>query len=441
MPEHKYGPRRPMAESTEELLKDQAPPGKVTDYSTDHILKRIKALNPGLPKSEMMWSPDQREGVALTLLPTQYLSQGKEYKPGDMLTTHPSLENAMIRMNILTRLKNDKLVKPRTGTYFNDVMKPVYGDKAETELGKALQYAKDHNTTYSMQYAKTPYVDLDSDVLNYPVQTYGDSVYSLQYSPTKATVVGGRFLNKTPDTLPSSDELYNTAMSVGSEPYAGKMIERLGLNGMMPLRPGLGPMPSSKQELDWHEKSHAATLGPLYARYGAAYPEENPLVNAMTEAGAPPLSDRILKVYPEQDPTETVPPLAALQHWWYKQTGHRFETSDELQNVLKKMDALPAEQYKALYDGMPFDAKRFMNYRDYIRARQSIPRASDSLPGSPDVWENQYPTDRLRYLRMNLKDRLEHKKYSDPLKAFDKWMSNQIPAVTYNNRNTGYRQV
>lgn len=82
-------------------------------------------------------------------------------------------------------------------------------------------------------------------------------------------------------------------------------------------------------------------------------------------------SERV--VYPEQDPREFAPPLAAMTRLEYQKTGKRIDTPEKFDKKIAAYDAMSSEEKLAFKKELPTQISRFYNYLDTV----SDPKAKD----------------------------------------------------------------
>jgi hypothetical protein len=77
--------------------------------------------------------------------------------------------------------------------------------------------------------------------------------------------------------------------------------------------------------------------------------------------------------YPEYNPREFAPPLAAMTRAVYLQTGERIDTPEKFDKIIADYDAMSPEEKSAFKKNISSEVSRFYNYLDVV----SDPKAKD----------------------------------------------------------------
>jgi len=124
-----------------------------------------------------------------------------------------------------------------------------------------------------------------------------------------------------------------------------------------------------------HELTHSMTRSefPLFDKLGKEEPRKS-LVKA-------PEISRQETTYPELNPREFAPPLAALTRLEYQKTGERIDTPEKFDKKIAEYDAMSSKEKLAFRKKLPVEVSRFYGYLDTV----SDPKAEDiSLYGPED---------------------------------------------------------
>ena len=124
-----------------------------------------------------------------------------------------------------------------------------------------------------------------------------------------------------------------------------------------------------------HELTHSITRSefPFFDKLGKEEPRKS-LVKA------PDLSSQDT-TYPELNPHEFAPPLAALTRLEYQKTGERIDTPEKFDKKIAEYDAMSSKEKLAFRKKLPVEVSRFYGYLDTV----SDPKAEDiSLYGPED---------------------------------------------------------
>ena len=98
-------------------------------------------------------------------------------------------------------------------------------------------------------------------------------------------------------------------------------------------------------------------------------------------------------IYPEYNPREFAPPLAAMTRLEYQQTGNRIDTPEKFDKKIAEYDAMSSEEKLAFRKKLPVEVSRFYGYLDAV----SDPKAKDIYLQGPE--NDELPL--ARYARTN----------------------------------------
>lgn len=142
---------------------------------------------------------------------------------------------------------------------------------------------------------------------------------------------------------------------------------------------GLGLEPET---IEYDSKINALLKGDILTPEGAVGHE---LSHALTRSEFP-FYDKLGKskerhiTYPELDPAEFAPPLAALTRLEYQKTGERIDTPEKFDKKIAEYDAMSSEEKIAFRKKLPTEVSRFYGYLDAV----SDPKAEDIYLQGPE---------------------------------------------------------
>lgn len=141
----------------------------------------------------------------------------------------------------------------------------------------------------------------------------------------------------------------------------------------------LGGEVKSPVEILGHELTHSMTRSesPLNKKLGAAKPRKEDVDYVPIQGDGRKLTNAQLNnervIYPEYNPREFAPPLAAITRATYLSTGERVDTPEKFDKVIAEYDAMSSKEKLAFKKEVPTEVARFYNYLDTV----SDPEAKD----------------------------------------------------------------
>jgi len=181
---------------------------------------------------------------------------------------------------------------------------------------------------------------------------------------------GGRY-------YPASDTIQTPTESQRHRPQVG--LESVsGINELTEFTP---------EGVLGHELTHAITNSDTYKvrklGHGRKPYEEGQLdPSVISSSGVQqPASEVNMKrvTYPEYDPTEFAPPLAAMTRLEYQKTGKRIDTPEKFDKKVAEYDAMSSKEKLAFKKNLPVEVRRFYNYMDAV----TDPKAEDVYMWGP----------------------------------------------------------